>query len=80
VPMIVDVNGYASQLNFYNPQYTGKDGEASRLDWGVSDMPYRTKQASWSGGFDLSRLRPLHPQGGQEPGPGVGVHQVRHGR
>ncbi|MEO8286091.1 MAG: ABC transporter substrate-binding protein [Chloroflexota bacterium] len=62
VAMIVDVNGYASQLNFYNPRYTGTDGKAARLDWGVSDMPYKTKQASWSGGFSLSM-----PRGAKNP-------------
>ncbi len=54
VAMVVDINGYASQLNFFNPQYTAPDGKKSRLEWGVSDMPYNTKQASWSGGFALS--------------------------
>jgi multiple sugar transport system substrate-binding protein len=54
VAMLVDVNGYASQLNFYNPRYTGTSGEAARLDWGVSDIPYNTDNGSWSGGFALS--------------------------
>jgi multiple sugar transport system substrate-binding protein len=54
VAMIADVNGYASQLNFYNPRYTGNDGQAARLDWGVSDLPYKTDKGSWSGGFALS--------------------------
>jgi multiple sugar transport system substrate-binding protein len=54
VAMMVDVNGYASQLNFYNPKYTGADGKSNRLDWAVSDMPYNTSPGSWSGGFALS--------------------------
>jgi multiple sugar transport system substrate-binding protein len=54
VAMLVDVNGYASQLNFYNPRYTGTSGEAARLDWGVTDIPYKTSNGSWSGGFALS--------------------------
>lgn len=55
VAMIVDVNGYASQLNFYNPQVEKGDGSGrTRLDWGVSDIPYNKEKASYSGGFSFS--------------------------
>jgi multiple sugar transport system substrate-binding protein len=55
VAMLVHTNGYASQLNFYNPQIDKADGSGrERLDWAVSDMPYNTKNGSWSGGFALS--------------------------
>ena len=54
VAMIVDVNGYASQLNFYNPQVTKADGTRTRLDWAVSDIPYAKQKASYSGGFSFS--------------------------
>lgn len=55
VAMVVDVNGYASQLNFYNPQVEKGDGSGrTRLDWGVSDFPYAKEQASYSGGFSFS--------------------------
>jgi multiple sugar transport system substrate-binding protein len=54
VAMIVDVNGYASQLNFYNPQVTKEDGSRTRLDWAVSDVPYNTDKSSYSGGFSFS--------------------------
>ena len=54
VAMIADVNGYLSQLNFYRPQYTAPDGKKANMDWGIGDIPYKTKQASWSGGFALS--------------------------
>ncbi|MDQ3928802.1 MAG: ABC transporter substrate-binding protein, partial [Chloroflexota bacterium] len=54
VAMIIDVNGYASQLNFYNPRTTKADGSQTRLDWGVSDIPYNKKKASYSGGFSFS--------------------------
>ncbi|HEX8230127.1 MAG TPA: ABC transporter substrate-binding protein [Chloroflexia bacterium] len=55
VAMIVDVNGYASQLNFFNPQVEKGDGSGrTRLDWGVSDIPYNKQKASFSGGFSFS--------------------------
>jgi len=54
VAMIVDINGYARVLNFYNPSYKNADGTSSRLDWGVSDIPYKTDNGSWSGGFAMS--------------------------
>jgi multiple sugar transport system substrate-binding protein len=65
VAMLVNINGYASQLNFYNPQVNKPDGSGrERLDWGVSDMPYNTDKGSWSGGFALSI-----PQGAKNPEP-----------
>ena len=54
VAMIADVNGYLSQLNFYRPQYTAPDGKKANMDWGIGDIPYKTKQANWSGGFAFS--------------------------
>ncbi len=55
VAMLVDVNGYASQLNFYRPQYPNPDGSKVNLDWGVGDVPTNTgQQISESGGFALS--------------------------
>ncbi len=55
VAMIVDVNGYASQLNYFNPQVEKGDGSGrTRLDWGVSDIPYNKQKASFSGGFSFS--------------------------
>jgi multiple sugar transport system substrate-binding protein len=53
VAMFVDINGYASQLNFYRPRYQSSSGTAN-LEWGVSDIPYAKNKASWSGGFALS--------------------------
>ena len=54
VAMVADINGYLSQLNFYRPRYTGPDGKQANMDWGIGDLPYKTNQASWSGGFALS--------------------------
>jgi multiple sugar transport system substrate-binding protein len=54
VAMIVDINGYASQLKFYNPQVAGPDGKKATLDWGVALPPYKTTPTSTSGGFALS--------------------------
>lgn len=53
-PMIVDVAGYLSQLNFYRPRVTLADGNTQNMEWGVSHIPYQTEQANWSGGFALS--------------------------
>ena len=53
-PMVVDVAGYLSQLNFYRPQVTLADGSTTRMEWGVGNLPYQTTQANWSGGFALS--------------------------
>jgi multiple sugar transport system substrate-binding protein len=56
VAMIVDIAGYSSQLNFYRPQVPTAADPTKRenLDWGVSDMPYKTDKGTWSGGFALS--------------------------
>jgi multiple sugar transport system substrate-binding protein len=54
VPMMVDVAGYLSQLNFYRPRATMADGTQQNMEWGVSHIPYNTEQANWSGGFALS--------------------------
>jgi multiple sugar transport system substrate-binding protein len=54
VAMFVDINGYASQLNFYRPRWQGSSGGTTSLEWGVSDIPYAKNKASWSGGFALS--------------------------
>ncbi|MCW5852929.1 MAG: ABC transporter substrate-binding protein [Anaerolineae bacterium] len=61
VAMIVDINGYSSVLNFYNPRVPSTDaaGKVTQvaLDLGVADVPYSSsygKPASWSGGFALS--------------------------
>lgn len=54
VAMFVDINGYASQLNFYRPRWQGSTGGTTNLEWGVSDIPYGKNKASWSGGFALS--------------------------
>jgi multiple sugar transport system substrate-binding protein len=54
VAMFVDINGYASQMNFYRPRWQGSTGGTTSLDWGVSDIPYAKNKASWSGGFALS--------------------------
>ena len=53
-PMVVDVAGYLSQLNFYRPQVTMVDGSTARMEWGVGDLPYQTAPANWSGGFALA--------------------------
>ena len=52
--MFVDTSNYASQLNFYAPNYTNKDGKNEKLDWGVTDLPYKAAPSSSSGGFTLS--------------------------
>lgn len=61
VAMKLDINGYSSVLNFYDPrvEVTKSDGttERQRLEVGLSDPPYSEsygKTASWSGGFALS--------------------------
>lgn len=53
-PMIVDVAGYLSQLNFYRPQVQTADGGTQAMEWGVSFIPYGEERANWSGGFALS--------------------------
>jgi multiple sugar transport system substrate-binding protein len=54
VAMIVDVAGYASQLNFYRPRVPGKDGKPVEMQWGVAQIPYKTTPSTSSGGFALS--------------------------
>jgi multiple sugar transport system substrate-binding protein len=62
VAMIVDINGYSSVLNFYDPRVEvpkadGSGTERVRLGVGLGDVPYSSsygKPASWSGGFALS--------------------------
>ncbi|MEZ4679576.1 MAG: extracellular solute-binding protein [Caldilineaceae bacterium] len=54
VPMIVDVAGYLSQLNFYRPQAQLADGSSTAMEWGISYIPYREARANWSGGFALA--------------------------
>jgi multiple sugar transport system substrate-binding protein len=61
VAMIVDINGYSSVLNFYDPriEVTKADGtvERQRINVGYGDVPYSAsygKPVSWSGGFALS--------------------------
>lgn len=53
-PMIVDVAGYLSQLNFYRPQAQLADGSTQAMEWGVSFIPYGEARANWSGGFALA--------------------------
>lgn len=54
VAMVADINGYASQLKFYNPKVPTADGKTATLDWGVGQVPYKTTETSTSGGFALS--------------------------
>ncbi len=61
VAMLLDINGYSSVLNFYDPrlEITKPDGttERQRINVGLGDPPYSAsygKPASWSGGFALS--------------------------
>jgi multiple sugar transport system substrate-binding protein len=61
VAMILDINGYSSVLNFYDPRIDVKkdDGttEKQRIDVGIGDPPYSAsygKPSSTSGGFALS--------------------------
>ncbi|MDQ4077996.1 MAG: ABC transporter substrate-binding protein [Chloroflexota bacterium] len=44
VPLMVDVAGYMSQLNFYRPE----------IEWGIAPIPYNEEPANWSGGFALA--------------------------
>ena len=54
VAMDVDIGGYISFLNFYNPSFKTKDGK--NLGWDIAAIPPNTghKPASFSGGFSLS--------------------------
>ncbi|MDP9312699.1 MAG: ABC transporter substrate-binding protein [Chloroflexota bacterium] len=62
VAMFVDINGYSSQLNLFDPQITTPDGKVQDLEWGVTHLPYKVKRGSWSGGFALSI-----PRGAKNP-------------
>jgi len=53
-PMMTDIAGYLSQLNFYRPFHTMADDSQVRMEWGVAGLPYNTTPANWSGGFALS--------------------------
>lgn len=54
VAMKVDIAGYTSFLNFYNPSFSAKGKQ--RLGWGIAPIPPAAgkKVASLSGGFALS--------------------------
>ncbi len=54
VAMVIDINGYASQLKFYNPKVPGPDGKPTTLDYGITYPPNNGTQTSTSGGFALS--------------------------
>ena len=55
VAMLVETNGYASQLNAFRPQVPKADGSGNEeLQWGVAALPYKTEPATASGGFALS--------------------------
>ncbi len=60
--MIVDVAGYHSQLSFYRPYTTFADGSRTRMEWGISFIPYKAVKSDWSGGFALSI-----PKGARNP-------------
>jgi multiple sugar transport system substrate-binding protein len=69
VPMVIDIAGYASQLNFYRPRVAVPDGDDDNTDpdmvemqWGISHVPYNVEQATWSGGFAFSI-----PSGAENP-------------
>jgi multiple sugar transport system substrate-binding protein len=64
VAMMVDIAGYTSFLNFFNPNLSTKDKE--RLGWGVAPIPPAPghQPASLSGGFALSI-----PRGAKNPKP-----------
>jgi multiple sugar transport system substrate-binding protein len=63
VAMIMDIAGYASVLNFYNPRFVVEEGtDPVPLQWGIGLLPYNEASASWSGGFTLSI-----PNGAENP-------------
>lgn len=69
VAMILDINGYSSVLNFYDPRIEVMNAQSTperqRIDVGVGDAPYSAsygKPASWSGGFALAI-----PRGSKNP-------------
>lgn len=57
VAMKVDIQGYTSQLNFYNPKFLTKDKKD--LGYGVAAIPPAPghKSASFSGGFAITNPR-----------------------
>lgn len=57
VAMKVDIQGYVSQLNFYNPKFLTKDKKD--LGYGVTSIPPAPghKPASFSGGFAITNPR-----------------------
>ena len=57
VAMKVDIQGYSSQLNFYNPKFLTKDKKD--LGYGVAPIPPAPgkKPASFSGGFAITNPR-----------------------
>jgi len=57
VAMKVDIQGYTSQLNFYNPKFLTKDKKD--LGYGVAAIPPAPghKPASFSGGFAITNPR-----------------------
>jgi multiple sugar transport system substrate-binding protein len=61
VAMKVDIQGYTSFLNFYNPSFKTKDGQDA--GYGVADIPPApgNKPASFSGGFAM-----VNPRGSQQ--------------
>lgn len=54
VPMLVDIYGYNSQLQFYRPTVTLADGSTPRMEWGIAPLPYNAEPGDWSGGFAMS--------------------------
>jgi multiple sugar transport system substrate-binding protein len=53
-PMVVDVAGYLSQLNFYRPRVTLADESQVNMEWGVAGIPYNVEPGNWSGGFAMA--------------------------
>jgi len=56
VAMYVDIAGYTSQINFYDPRIPNPQvpTQTVRLDFGTGALPYNTQAGDWSGGFSLS--------------------------
>ncbi len=52
--MVIDINSFSAQLNFSRPQITTAEGKTELLEWGITDLPYKARKGSWSGGFALS--------------------------
>ncbi len=65
VAMIADIQGYVSQITFFDPRIKLDDGKTNdRLDYGVADLPTNAgkPKGTWSGGFALSI-----PRGAKNP-------------